>query len=190
MHIIIQLKHLLREWRVIGQNTSRIVVNMQTIRRGFYSNRLIFIRNDPMKLSQRKLWAERSIYNIDSIQQFMYLFHGSTLPQNPWNQLKLCHIFFAILHFGINRISNKVKTCDPYPFLIDSIVIQRIICCYMCHSNNPIMGVHLACMTKTKRIITGCHRNLIAVRKFIIQCSSKIEIFCFISCSCTHNITP
>lgn len=65
----------------------------------------------------------------------MYLFHGSTLPQNPWNQLKLCHIFFAILHFGINRISNKVKTCDPYGFwqalLITQVISSSVISAFL-----------------------------------------------------------
>ena len=57
----------------------------------------------------------------------------------------------------------------------------------MSHADDRIMTFPVTGMTKMKRIITWCHRDLITVREFIIQRSSKIKIFCFISCSCTHS---
>ena len=44
------------------------------------------------------------------------------------------------------------------------------------------MMFHITNMTKVKRIITWCNYYLITIREFIIECSSKIKIFCFISC--------
>ena len=64
VHIIIQLEHLLWKRRIICEHTDRIVVDMQTVCSGFYCNRCSFIRDDPVKLRQRKLFAEWSIDQI------------------------------------------------------------------------------------------------------------------------------
>ena len=36
-------------------------------------------------------------------------------------------------------------------------------------------------------VITWCNYYLITIREFIIEGSSKVKIFCFISCCCTHD---
>ena len=57
----------------------------------------------------------------------------------------------------------------------------------MRHDDDLIVRLFCTGMPERKRIIPWSDRNLIAVRKFVVQCSSKIKIFCFISCSCTHK---
>ena len=46
MHIVIQLKHLLRERRIIRKHARRIVIHVKSVRHAFHNDRTIFVSTD------------------------------------------------------------------------------------------------------------------------------------------------
>ena len=187
MHIIVQHKHLLFKRRIVGKNPCRIIPDMKSVCHGFHSDRFISICNDPVKLCAGKHFTEWSFYKIDIGKKCSGFFHCGTFSKDPGNKFKLGYVLFSFFHFVICCISHEIQPCHSKAFFIDPIIIKWIISCHMSHADNSIMTGKCSHMAKLKYIIPRCNGDLIAIGKFIVQCSSEIKIFCFVSCCCTHN---
>ena len=174
------------KWRIIGQYTCRIIINLQSLPNTFDGDTRIFVRQNPVQLCRRKLWGEYGSHQIHLRQHFLRLFYRCALGKNPWNELKLSHVFPSLLYLLVDSVSYEVQPCHSKAFFIDRIVIQRVIVRYMCHTDDRIMIFQFFHMAKMKRIISWCYCNLISIGEFIIQRPSHIKIFCLISSCCTH----
>ena len=190
MHIIIQLKHLLPKRRVIRQDPHRILINPNPFFYRLYDNRSLPVRNDPMKLRHRKILAKRGVRKVYPLNQGLRLLHRSALAQNPWDKFKRRHIVFLAHRSVIYCIPHKIQARHAKPLLIDRVIIQRASVFQVRRADHGIMALQAARATETKIKITGHDRNLLPVRKLIIQRTSKIEIFCKISQCCTHSPPP
>ncbi len=178
--------HLLIKGGIVGHHSGGVVVDLQAFLYGFHSDGLFLVRNDPMQLSQGQLVAERSIDQIDLVQQQSCLLHTGALAENPGNELKGGHIVLAGGKGLVVRITHEIQTGHAKPFFVDGIIEQREIPSKMRHSDQSIMVLHFSHVTEGNREIPGHDDNFFSVGEFVIQCSAKIEILGFISCCCTH----
>ena len=181
---------------------------MKSVCHRFHHNRLLPVRDHPVKLGHRILFIEWGIGNVDPGKQYPRFFYRGTLAQKPERQLKLCHVidlrfnlmplchsgflfscgsfFLPQNRFSVHRISHKIQPGHTKPLFIDGIIIKRIIICHMGHTDHGIMLLHLSLKPKRKRIIPRCNGHLLPVRKFIIQIPSEVKVVCLINCCCTH----
>ena len=140
-----------------------------------------------MKLCGSELFIVRSVCDVYIAEEFTHLRHILALAQNPRDKFKLCNILPALARFGcINSIAHKIKPCNTNALFVYGIIVKRVIICNMCHTDDGIVVVVSALKAKIKRIIAGCNRDAVTVRKFIIKSSAKIKILCFVSCGCAH----
>ena len=139
IHIIIQLEHLLRKRRIVGEYTYWIVINMKSVSCRFHSDRSGSVRNDPVKLGYRKLFTKRRIYQIHMRKKFSGFSKRSTCTENPWYKLELGDVVAVFRRFCINCISYKIKSCHPKTFFINTVIVQRIIARHMSHTDDGIM---------------------------------------------------
>ena len=121
MHIVIEVKHLLWKRRIIGKDSRRIGIYMDSRENGFHCYGLLLVSKDPVELGQWKALTERRIDQIDLFQKTEGLLYRSTLSQDPGNKFKLGHIILSVRLFLIVGISNEIKTGDSKTFLIDRI---------------------------------------------------------------------
>ena len=161
---------------------------MQSVSHALHSYSPISVSNDPVDLRCRQLlgkWCSCQVYPVQSHSRLTYT---GTVSEYPRNELVLGNIVTVtvLIHFLIRGISNEIQACHSKPLLIYSIIVERIVTCHMCHAYHGIMAVLPAHISEFKRIISRSHGDLIAVREFIIQRSSKIEILCLICRCCTH----
>ena len=165
---------------------------MKSIRHALHCDSTISVRNDPVELRCRKLLGKRCSCQVHPIQCHPCLTYTGTASEYPWNKLILGYIVpvFTLISFLIRGISNEIQACHSKSLLIYSIIVERIATRHMCHSYHGIMAVLPAHISEFKRVISRSHGDLIAVREFIIQRSSKIEILCLICCCCTHILPP
>ena len=70
MHIVVQLKHLLWERRIIGQYARRIVIHVKSVFHTLHNDRTILVRNDPMQLCARQLLGKRRSDQIHLFKMF------------------------------------------------------------------------------------------------------------------------
>ena len=162
---------------------------MKSVCHGFHYDGFFPVRDHPVELGNRIFFIEWRIRDLDFCKQRTHLFHSCALSQQPQRQFKLRNIFFCSIGYGfsVHSVSHKVQTGHAEPFFIYRIVIKRIVIRNMCHADHGIMMLHLTKETEMERIIPGCDCNLLPVRKFVIQIPSKIKVFCFIDCCCTHR---
>ena len=161
---------------------------MQPVCHALHCYGTISVRDDPVELRRRKLFGKRGSCQVYPVQSHSCLTYTGTVSEYPRNELILGNIVpvTALIHFLIRSISNEIQACHSKPLLIYSIIVERIVTCHMCHAYHGIMAFLPAHISEFKRIISRSHGDLIAVREFIIQRSSKIEILCLICRCCTH----
>ena len=187
MQVIIERKELLRERRVVCKNADRIVVDLQTIRNGFYRDGTGSIREDPVKLCERQIFFKWCRDQIDAGKCLFCFRKRSTCTEKPRDQLKLRDIVFPRFWIEINGISYKIKTGDAKPFLIERLIIERVIIHHTRHADHCIVMGKGRHMKEEKRVIARCNGDLVAIGKFIIKCAAHIKVACFIGCCCTHR---
>ena len=107
-HVVVQQKQLLFKRRVIGQNSHRVFVDMQAVCHRFHRDRSGSVSNDPVKLGAGERFAERCVGQIDAGQRFPGVANRCALSQNPWDKLKLGHIFPAGNNLPVHGISYKI----------------------------------------------------------------------------------
>ena len=190
MHIVIEVKHLLWKRRIIGKDSRRIGIYMDSRENGFHGYGLILVSKDPVELGQWKALTERRIDQIDLFQKTEGLLYRSTLSQDPGNKFKLGHIILSVRLFPIVGISNEIKASHSQAFFIYGLIIERIIVSHMGHADHGIVGFHGPLKTEAEGIVPWSDGHLVAKGKFIIQGPAKIKIFCLIGCCCTHKLPP
>ena len=162
---------------------------MHSALRHFHRNRTFPVCKHPMELRRRKFLTERYFRKIDLLQYRPGFFHRGTLSKNPGNQFELGNIVFIRFNFPVIRVSHKVQTGNSQSLFIHCIIIQWIIVCNMSHTDHCIVILHHSHTAKRKRIIPRRYCHLISIGKLIIHRTAKIQIFCLISCCCTHFVT-
>ena len=163
---------------------------MEPILHRFHHNTAIFIRNDPVKLCRRKLITEWDSCQIHFLKCCFCFFHGRTSRKDPWDKLILGYILFFFCFLCITCIPHKIQASHTKTFFIGCIIVKRISARHMCHTDHCIMLLHHTGIMKVNGIVPRHHGNLFSIRKFIIQSTSHIEIFCLIGCCCTHINPP
>ena len=161
---------------------------MKSVSHTLHSYSSISVSYYPVELRCRKLLRKWCSSQVHPVKGNPCLTHAGAVSEYPRNELILGNIVpvTALIHFLIRSISNEIQACHSKPLLIYSIIVERIVTCHMCHAYHGIMAFLPAHISEFKRIISRSHGDLIAVREFIIQRSSKIEILCLICRCCTH----
>ena len=134
-----------------------------------------------MQISIRHLIRELFIINIQILQRLFCFLNICTCTKNIVYQFILCNIIFCFIHWLIDCISNKVQTSHCKSLFIHCVKIIRIASCHNPHSNQCIMMIQILHMSKWDWIVSRNNDDTLTISMFIVQISSKIEIFCFIS---------
>ena len=125
-HVVVQREELHGERRIVGQHADRVVVNVQPVGGGFDGDRTGSVRDEPVQLGQRKLWAERLVEQVHALNQRARFIQGSALAEKPWNQLELGDVITVRLSRMINGVADKIQPCDAKTFFIDRVVIRCV----------------------------------------------------------------
>ena len=168
VHVIVEGEKLLRERRIVCQDTHRIVVDMQSVRHRLDDDAFIFIGKNPVKLRRGKLLVEWGVGQYHLGEADASLFYGRTLAENPGDELKLRDVVMILLRLLVGGISDEIQPRHAKPLLIKSIIIKRIIPCHVGHADDGIVGRNRAYMAESKWIVARCNGYLVPVRKFII----------------------
>ena len=107
---------------------------MQAVFGRFQRDALMMIGNHPVQAGNGQPFAERGIHQVHAVQQGAGILYGSAAAQQPGDQLKLGNIILAGFIFAIPGVAHKVQPCNAQAFLVDSIVVERILLGHIGHT--------------------------------------------------------
>ena len=186
-HVVVELEKLHRERRVVGQHADRVIVNVQAVRRGFDGDGAGLIRDEPVKLRQRKLGAERLVEQIDAAKQLTRLTERGALAEQPRDQLELGHVVALRLSGEIHCVADEVEPCNAQPLFIDRVVIERIIALHIGHADDGVTGAQGRVPAHGECVAARGDGHLVAIGKFIIQIAAEIKFAGKQGYGCTHK---
>ncbi len=148
-----------------------------------------------MEFGRRKLCAKRSIDKVHFCDESFSFGDGSTLAEDPRDELELGDIVAVGFDFMKNGVVGKKKTGHTEAFFVDGVVKERIIIAVRIRSDernahDGIVRIEGVLMAEGERKITGSDGDGFAIRKFIIKVATEIMIFGSISSGCAHVCFP
>lgn len=188
--VVVQCEKLLRERRIVRQYTDGVIVDVQAVGGGLHHDAPRFVGNEPVQLREGQLLTERDIDDVGFCKQRAHLGQRRTAAQQPGDQLKLGDVAFAILRRVVDCIADKVQPCDAQALLIDGVIVERVLPRHVGHADHRIFCAEVPHAAQSKRVGPRRDGNLVAVGKFIIEITAKVETVGCIGCSCTHAERP
>lgn len=193
--MIIEAEKLFVERRVVCQNTSGIVVDMDTIFDGFDDDAIFAVAQYPVEFGRRKLGAEGRVDEVHFCDESFCFGDGGTLSEQPRDEFELGDIVASRFDFMENGVASEEEASHAEAFFVDGVVEQRIVVAVRIrrderNSHDSIMRMKCALMAEVEREIAWGDRDGLAIRKFIVEIATKIMIFGSICRSCTHFCFP
>lgn len=139
--VVVELEHLLWEWRVVGEDTYRVIVDVEAIFHGFDDKAAGSICENPVELSTGEVFAELCVGQIHAGEFSTGFFQSSALAENPWDKFELSYVFFIRDRIGICGISDKVQSGHAESFFIDRVVVKWIAVGNMSHTDDCIVSI-------------------------------------------------
>ena len=139
--VVVELEHLLWEWWVVGEDTYRVIVDVETVLYGFDDEASGGVCENPVKLGAREVFAELSVGQVHAGEFLTGFFQSSALAENPWDEFELGYVFFIRDRIGICGISDKVQSGHAESLFIDRVVVKWIAIGNMSHTNDCIVPI-------------------------------------------------
>ena len=137
--VVVELEHLLWEWRVVGEDTYRVIVDVKAIFHGFDDKAAGSICENPVELSTGEVFAELCVGQVHAGEFLTGFFQSSALAENPWDEFELGYVFFIRDRIGICGISDKVQSGHAESLFIDRVVVKWIAVGNMSHADDCIV---------------------------------------------------
>ena len=137
--VVVELEHLLWEWRVDGEVPYRVIVDVEAIFHGFDDKAAGSICENPVELSTGEVFAELCVGQIHAGEFSTGFFQSSALAENPWDKFELSYVFFIRDRIGICGISDKVQSGHAESLFIDRVVVKWIAVGNMSHTDDCIV---------------------------------------------------
>lgn len=113
---------MLIEGRIVGQDTGRIVVNVDTVFNSFDNNAIFCIGEDPVEFGRRKLGAEGGIDEVHFFKESASFGNGAALAKDPRDEFELCNVGFAVDSGMEDGVANEIEAGHAETFFVDCIV--------------------------------------------------------------------
>ena len=160
---------------------------MQAIGHGLHRDAAGAISDEPVQLCRGQLGVKWDVHKVQLGQQGAYLVQIGALAQQPGDQFKHRDVVLSVRFRLAGGVAHKVQPCNAQAFLVDSIVVERILLGHIGHTDHGVVGAHLPRPTERERVVARGDGHLIPVRKFIIQVAAKVQVFGPVGCCRTHK---
>ena len=161
--------------------------SMQAVGHGLHRDAAGAISDEPVQLCRGQLGVKWDVHKVQLGQQGAYLVQIGALAQQPGDQFKHRDVVLSVRFRLAGGVAHKVQPCNAQAFLVDSIVVERILLGHIGHTDHGVVGAHLPRPTERERVVARGDGHLIPVRKFIIQVAAKVQVFGPVGCCRTHK---
>ena len=131
--------------------------------------------------------AEGCADQIERVQPRPRLADRGAAAEDPWDQLKLRHVFLSLLYLGILRIADEVQPGHTESGFVDGVVVQRIPIRDVRHADHGVMRVQPPHVAEREGIAARRDGHALAVGAFVVQRPAEIKVLCLKSCCSTHG---
>ena len=116
-----------------------IVINVQPVPHRLDNYALVFIRNEPMKLSGRQPLAKRSIGYIHVFKKSPCFGDIGAFSEQHRNKFILSDVVFSVRRFAVKCVSDKIQPRRAKSLFVCRIVKKRIPVQNVCRAYKSIM---------------------------------------------------
>ena len=160
---------------------------MQAVGHRLNDDGLVLVCKQPVQLRGGIALAEGCADQIERVQPRPRLADRGAAAEDPWDQLKLRHVFLSLLYLGILRIADEVQPGHTESGFVDGIVVQRIPVRDVRHADHGVMRVQPLHVAEREGIAARRDRHALAVGAFVVQRPAEIKVLCLKSCCSTHG---
>lgn len=194
MHIIIEGEKLFVEWRVVGEDAGRVVVDFETFGDRFDDDTGTGgVGDHPMKFGRWEFGVETEVAEIDVLEKSFDFSDSGAAAEEPGEKLELGDVIFAVDMVVVDGVADEVETGDAEAFFVDGVVEERVVLFVVgflsevSDAHNSVMGVQSANFAEGERKIAGNDDGVFAVGKLVVEVAAEIMIFNLISSGGAHS---
>lgn len=154
-----------------------------------------------MEFGGGELVIEIKITKVHLGEESFSFSDGSTLTEDPGNELKLGNIILAVDMFIVDGIADEVEAGDAEALFVDGVVEEGIIFGLVAgaeigwnfgdvsDADHGVMCILDTGFAVMKREVAWDDDGSFAIRRFVVEIATKIGVFGFVSSSCAHSLS-
>lgn len=127
MLIIIEMEKLFVEWRIIGQDAGRVVIDMHAAGSGFDDDAILAVGEHPVQFGRRELSAKRCVGEIELLEESASFGDGAALAENPGDELELGNVG-GVGGDGVeDGVAGEKQASHTKAFFVDGIIEKWVV---------------------------------------------------------------
>lgn len=194
MHVVIEGEKLLVKRRVVGKDTSGVVVDFETCGDRFNNDAGAGgVTHDPVEFGRRKFRAEAEVAEVDAPKEGFGFGDISATTEEPGEKFKLGDVVLAVDVIVVNGVADEVETGDAETFFVDGVIEKRIVLFAVGFlsdvgdAHDGVVGVQSTDFAEGEGEVARDDDGVFAVGKLVIEVAAEIMVFNLISGGGAHS---